>query len=328
MPFHFLSENLGQDQRFYLAPDGGVVFDLKASFTRGQGYNFGIMLKILAILAVLLVVGQAGAPVPRETTDPKGNAVAGKDTNAREPQKPPRTAASVASVEQVCRPTFNCNPAKEGGKDAWDKAAVLANYFLIAIGVVGIYYGKRTFGKLKEQTTSAQAVLIATQRPRVVVKRISLIPGKLVDGNGGPTLQEASQWRISCVIANVGASKALIVKSNLTISRLGVGTLKGLLPSLPVYGKDYSFGEFSIEAGERQEKIVVLQQQPDTAHLRILCQTADNGGYTDTSPLICFGFFHYRDLSGVGRLTGFGAQFHPKDMSSAKLDSPEYEYCD
>ncbi len=171
--------------------------------------------------------------------------------------------------------------------------------------------------------------LIAVQRPKVVVKLVFLFPGKLKDVGGTQILEDDHHWRIGCVVANLGGSKAEIIKSNLTIEALGIGSIDGLLPNLPPYGTDYSFEQFSIEPGERQEKIIVLARQPETARFKFLWEQCIAGNHTDTSPLICFGFFSYRDLSGVDRRTGFGAQWNPKDMSFTRLtDKPEYEYCD
>jgi len=180
----------------------------------------------------------------------------------------------------------------------------------------------------KRAADVAQSSLIATQRPKLVVKHISLIPGKLVDVNETPTLQDDRQWRIACVVANIGGSTAQISESSLTIKRLGIGSLEGLLPTLPPYDKRYSFGQFSIEPGERKERIVVLDANTDTMNLRLVHAMAEGGSNTSTSPLICFGFFHYRDKSGIGRLTGFGARWNAKDMSFSRLEDSNYEYAD
>ncbi len=249
--------------------------------------------------------------------------------SAKNPTPPSRTATCAVEDDGT---TIKCNWS-EAKPDSYlkrlfspENAPSIALFF---VGLGGIVVAVCTLHKIERQTKATEDTLIQTQRPKVVVKRISLIPGTLVEVRGNSTLQDDPRWRIACVIANLGGSTARIVGSNLTLSRLGIGTLSELLPGLPAYGRDYSFEQFSIEPGERQEKVVILSQQPDTAHLRNLHEMSRNGQNISTSPLICFGFLHYRDLSGVGRRTGFAAQWHPEDMSFTRLDDyPQYEYCD
>lgn len=281
------------------------------------------ILTIAAFLAVILPInGQAHG----------SQAGSGQDytANTKNPIPPSRTATCVVEDNGT---TIKCN-WPESKPDGYLKRLVspenATNIALFFVGLVGIFVAFCTLHKIERQTKATEDTLIQTLRPKIVVKRISLIPGRLVEVSGSQTLQDDPRWRIACVIANHGGSTARIVKSNLTLSRLGIGTLSELLPGLPAYGKDYSFEQFSIEPGERQEeKFVILSQQPDTAHLRDLHERSGNEKNISTIPLICFGFLHYRDLSGVERRTGFGAQWHPEDMSFTRLnDYPEYEYCD
>jgi len=216
----------------------------------------------------------------------------------------------------------------------------LPNILLFFAGLGGIAVGVYTLRYIKTQTTllnqyvkATDRIAIATLRPKLLVKHVSLIPGKLVEVNGAKSLRDDRQWRISCIVANGGGSKARIMDSSLTVARLGIGTLEGLLPAMPPYGTKYSFGPFVIEPGERHEKIVALDVNEETMHLRIAYKTAENrraeGKPTvTTAPIICFGFFRYRDESGVDRLTGFGWAWNAEDMSFTRLDYPNYEYAD
>jgi hypothetical protein len=209
----------------------------------------------------------------------------------------------------------------------------LPNIFLGVVGVAGIVIAICTLRVIRRQVEIEKDALIATQRPRLLVKHVSFIPGKLVEVNGVKTFQDDRQWRISCIVANVGGSKAHIMESSLAVARLGIGTLEGLLPAMPPYGTKYSFGSFVIEPGERHEKIVALNVNEETMQLRIAHKTAENRRVEGkpaviTAPIICFGFFRYRDESGVDRLTGFGWTWNAEDMSFTRLDHPNYEYAD
>ena len=209
----------------------------------------------------------------------------------------------------------------------------LPNLLLFFAGLGAIAVGICTLRVIRRQVDIEKDALIAAQRPRLLAKHVSLVPGKIEEVNGVRTLQDDHCWRIGCILANVGGSKAHIMESSLTVARLGIGTLQGLLPAMPPYGTKYSFGSFVLEAGERQEKIVALSANEETMQFRIAYKAAENrraeGKATvTTAPIICFGFFRYRDDSGVDRLTGFGRVWSAEDMSFAGLDNPNYEYAD
>lgn len=209
----------------------------------------------------------------------------------------------------------------------------LPNIFLGVIGFVGIVIAICTLRVIRRQVEIEKDALIAAQRPRLLVKHISLIPGKLGEVNGVRTLHDDRQWRISCIVANVGGSKAHIIESSLAVARLGIGTLEGLLPAMPPYGTKYSFGTFVINPGERHEKIVALNVNEETMQLRVAHTTAkdrrvEGKPAVTTTPTICFGFFRYRDESAIDRLTGFGWAWNAEDMSFTSLDAPNYEYAD
>jgi hypothetical protein len=148
-----------------------------------------------------------------------------------------------------------------------------------------------------------------------------------LDANGAPALNTKSEWKIGCVIANTGGSKAHIEKSSLTIRQLGIGSIDKLLPSHPPYGDRYSLGPFVLQAGERRENIVTLDKHPDAETLFVFNLRATKGNVS-TTPMICFGFIYYRDDTGIARNTGFGWQWNTLDMSFTRMDNPNYEYND
>lgn len=216
----------------------------------------------------------------------------------------------------------------------------LTNTVLAIIGTLGIVLGLCTLWQIKGQTDAIQRqvsiakdALIASQRPRVTIKHVSLVPGRLVaDKDGQKFLQSDNQWSIDCILANIGGSKATITKSNLTIMHVAVGPLEGVLPPLPPYVGRYSFQQFVLEAGERREEDVLLDVNEESRLLRIACENARDdrrqGRPTDTIPVVCIGYFRYRDESGISRVSGFGWQIHPYDMSLTKLANIEYNYED
>jgi hypothetical protein len=171
----------------------------------------------------------------------------------------------------------------------------------------------------------SERAVIASLRPRLEVKHVFLVPDKTITGRP----EDGNEWKIGCVLANVGGSKASITQSNLTISRLGVGSIDGLLPAMPPYGDKYSFGQSATESGERREQIIKLGANEEGMDMRVSYYAAQQRGKPiDTTPIVCFGFFRYKDDSGVSRLTGFGWSWNSYDMSFTRLKNPNYEYQD
>jgi hypothetical protein len=175
----------------------------------------------------------------------------------------------------------------------------------------------------------AKAQVIASNRPKLVIRGMSLIPGKIVEVDGVPRLEEDPVWRIRFVIANIGGSRATVTESNLTMFELGVGTLQELIPGFPPYSaRGDAFEGFMIEPGERQERTVLLEEI-QTRRLKFLKSCRKQGTDTTNLRTIFFGFAHYRDDSGVGRRTGFGAEYDAEKMTFMRLDAyPDYEYSD
>lgn len=242
-----------------------------------------------------------------------------------------RKAAQQTNPAVPISVNCNCTTKKDDSKDkpqgwykliTWPEGVATWALILTLGAIVWQACESRRSANISERA------VIASLRPKLVVRRISLIPGKLEEIDGVTTLKDDHQWRIGCVIANIGGSNARITESDLTIKRLGVGTIQGLLPNLPPYEGKYSFAKVSIEPGLRQEEVIVMDKNTDTMRFRLLYQMAKNGQNTNTSPLVCFGFLHYRDDSGIGRRTGFGWRWNPDDMSFTRLEHPEYEYTD
>ncbi len=202
----------------------------------------------------------------------------------------------------------------------------LPNIGLFIAGVAGIFIAISTLKSIKKQAELMQGQLIAMQRPKIEVKHVFLIP-KTIDEQGIATIQN-HEWQIGCVIANTGGGKARIIESDLTIKRLGVGNFDELLPPMPHYEGQHSFGQFLIEPGERQEKSVLLDDPTETRYLYALHKDAEVGRVTATSPVACFGFIYYRDDSGVGRRTGFLTQWNPSDCTFTGGKNAGYAYTD
>jgi hypothetical protein len=218
----------------------------------------------------------------------------------------------------------------------------LPNILLFFAGMGGIAVGICTLRDIQKQThllseyvAATKQMAVATLRPKLEIKHVFLIPDKTTTGRD----EDGHNWRIGCLIANVGGSSAEIVESDINIPNLGIGTLESIIPpdSVPRYMKMHSFGTFTVEAGERKERMVTLDANSEevsrfrATRVRTITIIQGGGSYdraSDTSPIICFGFVRYKDGSGVARMTGFAWEWNKRDMSFAKLHRPNYDYAD
>jgi hypothetical protein len=223
--------------------------------------------------------------------------------------------------------SVNCDCASQAGdgKDkpqGWHKLVTwpegIAVWALIATLGAIIYQAILTHLSVRV----ARDALIASERPELEVKHVSLAIQSLDDRD----------WKIGCIVANVGGTNATIIESDLTISRITVGTLESLLIGIPHYDRKYSFSSFSIAPGERQEQTITLDANDrlrfNLAHSQADKRRTEGNEPLTTSPIVCFGFFRYRDERGIARLTGFGWVWNSLNMTFTRLDNPNYEYAD
>jgi hypothetical protein len=159
-------------------------------------YNYGIMLKIMAVLAVILTVAQASAPVPGQATNEnadKGTAAHSKpdqtkgngNAPAPVPSKPtadkpksvPEPSSSHNHEESV---TISETAAVPGKRDWFDCASLVMTFILIFITGAGVAAAWRGLPAIIQQAistrTAAEAArdntkaLIDSERAWIIVK--------------------------------------------------------------------------------------------------------------------------------------------------------------
>jgi hypothetical protein len=187
------------------------------------------MLKRLAILAVLLSVAQAGFPVPGKTANPETSPGAQETQRTRSPQ--PSALFAMAFPQSRDGETFENDTNKESGKDGWDKAAVLADYLLVIVGIAGISAALRTLRKLERQTKAAEdaaqsallnaQALINSERPWLMVT-----VEEFVAHVGGFQVYVTNKGRTPAMIAGayMGCAAAKVVSALPAEAPYGPGT--------------------------------------------------------------------------------------------------------
>lgn len=284
------------------------------------------------ILAVLLAsVSCVIVPVNGQTTSKDSDAGKAKANDAQPPKINTVNIDSVTvsklTVQQQSEPAGKPDNDKKESQSYFSRLIApenLPNLILSVIGIAGIFVAGFTLKHIGRQTQiltdynkATREMATAMQRPKLEVKWVALVM----------ETEHDAMWRISVTIANVGAGKARVTESDLTVKRLGIGPLDKLLRMIPLYEKKYSLGQFSIEPGERTERLVTLDANTDTKAMKTL-HAHSNLATMETAPFVCFGFIRYLDDNDIARLTGFGWQWDQKGMSFTRLDNANYEYTD
>lgn len=151
-------------------------------------------------------------PALRVTADPKGGSIAEKTDDTQAKARPAATVLA-SSTQSPTQTTQDANSPKSN-KDGWDKAAVLSNYLLVAVGIAGIIYAAKTLRKLKEQT---QAAIDAAETARdqtnhmIASERAWLVISSVNDNSsfvwsGAPRLY---WWHVR----NVGNTPAILLET-------------------------------------------------------------------------------------------------------------------
>ncbi|MGA8732028.1 MAG: hypothetical protein WB608_24935 [Terracidiphilus sp.] len=174
------------------------------------------MLKGLAILAVLLLVTNAGFPSPRETANPKGNPGASKAQAS--PSQQPSTTSATGPSEPSKSQTFNPNANEKTAKDGWDKAAVLSNYLLVVIGIGGIFAALCTFRAIEDQVIEMRST--GKQTDKLIQENIA---------------QSASLERSVAETARSAAAMEGVSKSLESTVKVSSETLQGLRKQMRAY---------------------------------------------------------------------------------------------
>jgi hypothetical protein len=204
-------------------------------------------------------------------------------------------------------------------KDSWDKASIVATVLIAVVTFIlaGIAY---------IQAKVARASVIATLRPKLVIRGIELVEGNLIEADGVKRVEDDLQWQIKYVVANTGGTPAHVTESNLTVAP--IDRIEGKLPTFPPYSKKRdSLGCFTVEPGEYKEELLKLDAMPDTERLRML-RAMRRGGSDTTGKVYCLGFIQYRDDVGTKRRTAFCLHYDVQTDRFDRVDDPNYEYAD
>jgi hypothetical protein len=153
---------------------------------------------------------------------------------------------------------------------------------------------------------TAEKALVATFRPKLVVKRISLEEPR----PGRPL-------KIEWIVANIGGTPGTITESNATVKLSG----PKILEPIPEYSDEKtSMGSLTVEPGTG-----VPLAQFDSESLR---EWQDDAHAAGQAFVYFIGYIQYADGIGVRRYMAFCRRYNRQTRRFEVVDDPNYEYGD
>ena len=159
-----------------------------------------------------------------------------------------------------------------------------------------------------ESAVVNKTTLVATFRPKVIVRSITLKPDK-----------------ITYIITNQGGTKAHIMSSNITVT--DIDSVGGWLPATPPYSEtDNVLGKIALEPGDFNDGEIALETG---IRERIRVESARaRSGVADPGSVYCLGYIQYMDGNMVVRYTAFCRLFNVHRQRFVAVNDPDYEYAD
>ena len=317
-------------------------------------------MKIL-LLAVLLAVSQASAPVPRQATD---NA-AGSSQHIKQ-QSDDKQNPSPGSVRPIVQNRASANVDKDNGetpaktdtqetifitesaampiKDRWNKAYVIFTGLLVIIASLGVSAAIKTLREIKQQVEEMEQQRIVMggqletmkgqlgemkQTREIETKtlllqyrpKIIIRDARASDFNVAE-LGQPAKGKVHFTIINSGGSAAHIVEG--TVAAWSADVPDGIVKIS--YGEDFLIAEFTLEPGQDRSFDRILN-----AGVTNDLQWANYHAGDRTEPtkaIYLVGTIKYLDDLKIPRRTGFFRVYDPKTGKFVPSKNSDEEYAD
>jgi hypothetical protein len=232
-------------------------------------------------------------------------------------------AKSVPIESQVSTNTHEKHDGKQGVKEINETLLVVFNGFLVGVGVLQWLvlrkheeWMQKHDAHLEELTKSSkdstevsQKTLVASFRPKVIVRSIVL----------------SAPEKIRYTVVNQGSTRAHIMSSNITVT--DITSVNGWLPANAPYGQaDNTLGKISLDPGDYMEGSITLeagiiqQIKSDRESKRL--------GSSNPGSVHCLGYIQYMDGNGAVRYTAFCRVFNVQRERFVPVIDSDYEYAD
>jgi hypothetical protein len=285
---------------------------------------------VLGLMLSLALCGECWAKSQRPPpTEWKAGQPEQQQPNAPAPQQPPATDQRGTDQSPFIVKTLPTQSAQEDAEQAKkerearasnDQEVIKFNSRLVIIGCLQlvvfalqlIVFGyqawklRQTVAATEKAVDAAKGALIATARPRIIVRKVEAI------FQMPPNRSVSAQFAIT----NVGGSRTVLIERNAILDT----SYRQRGNPFPKYVGSAVSNEYWLESGEplyATANFANPHTDPTEENIR-----------SGASPLFLFGFVKYRDEAGVVREMGFGRQFDPKANRFRPLNDQEVEYGD
>lgn len=289
------------------------------------------MLKVLAILVLAsAMVGLSSSPTKRLSTPeqriskPNGGESGKEQANAKDKNQssakvPPITVQVNAPVDEN---------AKEQARENLDIERKV-EWFTGVLAVVGalqawLLFG--TLGAIKRQADLMHQSLVATFRPKLLVRKVSVHKGDGIgrcglDQSGAfVNLPDIDSWRIDFSIFNAGGSTAQNITRSFAVDTFTEG-IPVNLPYIQVTETKFSLGP----GEEKWFSIELSKDLSDYYRAFMYSQWADKQAL---GHVYFFGFCRYEDRLGLPRGVAVLRHYQTHTKKFKPSDDPDYEYAD
>lgn len=198
----------------------------------------------------------------------------------------------------------------------------ITTWAIIATGLVIAWQSNETRRSAKAAEVSAkisERALIAQFRPKVIIRKMRLDPPSFIFYDR----RNDGEWRILIQLANVGGTKATVLR--------GIGYFqeyRGGSPHDELSRGWFLDGPIVINPGEYETIEYALDAAKFRTYMRILEASTKVKGKQPPREPVFHGAFAYVDESGVQRETGFGRRWDVMEEKFVPLDDPNFEYQD
>lgn len=171
---------------------------------------------------------------------------------------------------------------------------------------------------IAEQTAIANKTLVATLRPHLIVRKISICRGTEIPTAGK---QDAHPWKFEYEIANIGQGAASKIRYGFSAHRLDE-------PLPPKIGQRYSDTLSSpLQPGESKELSIPIDEQL-VSILRLVGSDGLRNGYQNTDKIWFFGTACYSDGNGIKRNLSVCRRYDNKTEVFTPDNNSDREYSD
>jgi hypothetical protein len=187
------------------------------------------------------------------------------------------------------------------------------------ISLLGIIVAILTLCAIHRQARIAKETLVATFRPQMIVRKVSLRAGTKIPTMGIP---DAHPWMVRYTIANVGGSRATLQSRSFEVCAFE----NGLPADLPYRTPEFA-DPISIQSGEEKDFAVAIGESL-TGYFRILGTKGPYLSQQKVGHVYFWGRAQYCDDRGVIRALGICRHYKTDTGKFVPVSDPDYEYED